>query len=151
MSAKINRGDILHFENTIHYDVRHTIYEEPEIALRPTRHFVGEATVLLVHYIDGLYIDGYLVAEEGGRAFLVNLPDLYLDKTASINSTTLQNQLSPNKWDAFIKDQHRKIPEALATSACPAFPKYARLIKKYVPLRRRVYLWACTKWRNLVG
>ena len=157
MSVEINVGDVLHCEDTACHIIKYTAYTEPEIVLhptKPTRRCISEDTILFVKYSGAASFEtGYLIAVEDGTVFIINLPELYMDKTASINTSMLWKPLSPNKWTKFAGDDNRKIPKSLddVMYGHTAFPKYNRLIKKYVPLRRRVYLWACTMWRSFTG
>ena len=159
MSVEINRGDIVTINNLPCSVLYHRILDEDIFSVRENIIDIPTpVTVTLVHKDDD-FGNGYILAEwadpyhrRANIVYLINLYDVKTNAFTLLNGTKLlEEDEYPNKWAEFIDADKRKIPEALINSACPSFTKYERLIKKYVPLRRRLYLWVCTKWCNLVG
>ncbi len=159
MSVEINIGDIIEFSNIQCTMLLHKAYAEKNFCTKDIgvdTSFTG--TVILVHR-DGRFGLGYLIVERRNTEFsrdyqtyLLNLDDLLASPSTLINSIKLHSTDDyPNKWTEFVDNDKRKIPERLTTTACIPLTKYERLIKKYVPLRKRIYLWVCNMWRNFVG
>ena len=159
MSVEIKIGDTLTIGNLPCSVLHHRIYDERVFSVvEVTIDNPVEVLVTLVHKDDD-FGNGYVLAEwsdpyyrRANQIYLLNLYDIKTNPYTTLNGVKLLDEDEyPNKWAEFIATDKRKVPEALINSACPSFPKYDRLIKKYVPLRRRVYLWVCSMWRNLVG
>ncbi len=160
MSVEIKVGDTVKFNHLKCYILLHKLYEEAEFCTKeiPVDLCIS-ATIILIHRDDG-FGDGYVLLQRvqpftrDNQIYMIRLYDLLNSPYTIVNSVPLMKPTKcPNKWTEFAGDSARKVPKALddVMYGRTALPDYKALIKKYIPIKRRVYLWACNAWRNLVG
>ena len=161
MSVEINVGDTIQFNNVEYSLLNHKMYDSTEfyfVTFLATAPIIAE--VVTVH-TNGAFGDGYLILRKtdqiysrDNQTYLVNLHTLLISEDTRLNGVEVPpTEDYPNKWAEFADNDNRKAPEAFTSVSYgyTAFPKYEQLIKKFLPLRKRIYLWACTIRRNLIG
>ena len=159
MSVEINVGDIVEFNNIQCTMLLHKAYTEKNFCTEDIGLDTPLSGTVVLSHRDGRFGLGYVVVElrntelsRDYQTYFLNLDDLLASPSTLINSVKIHSTEDyPNKWTEFVDNDKRKIPERLTTTACIPLTRYNRLIKKYVPLRRRVYLWTCNMWRSLIG
>ena len=155
MSVEIKIGDTIEFKNIHCHSLLYKIFGESEFSLReiPVNTSIL-AKVTSIHKTD-TFENGYVILEDdNNQVYIVHVQELLNSKFTILNSKNIFDTVDyPNKWAEFVDDDNRKVPKTLddVMYGRTAIPTYKKLIKKYVPTKRRLYLWVCNMCRNLVG
>ena len=158
MSVEITIGDTVEFNNINTYMYKQSGTGEMKSLAKETKVKKCITTKVIDLTLSEKSINQYVLLQESrgmslsNKVHIIYLEDLLKSRYTLINSVKINPTKDyPNKWTEFVDDDKRKIPERLTTTACIPLTQYERVIKKYVPLRRRAYLWARNMWRNFTG